>query len=144
MYTDTSQCLVHSTVLCSFPLVPFVILVVFMDHIDLILLTCGGLWFPYVCWYRETSLSPPVFFTDRSKAVLRLWIFVLFVFHVCLAVLSVHFKLVVTCWERANLLSLLYVMCSCVFGTSPCGVLGQVWYLIVTIPDLCILPGLNI
>ena len=43
---------------------------------------------------------------------------------------------VVTCWERANLLALLYVMFSCVFITFPCGFLGQVWYLIVLIPDL--------
>ena len=48
--------------------------------------------------------------------------------------------LVVTCWERADLLDLLYVMFSCVFVTFPCGVLGQVWSLIVLIPDLCLLP----
>ena len=30
-------------------------------------------------------------------------------------------------------------MFSCVFVTFPCGVLGQVWYLIVSIPDLCLL-----
>ena len=30
-----------------------------------------------------------------------------------------------TCWERANLLALLYVMFSCVFVTLPCDVLGQ-------------------
>ena len=41
--------------------------------------------------------------------------------------------------ERANLLVLLYVMVSCVFVTFPCGVLGQVWYLIISIPDLCLL-----
>ena len=40
----------------------------------------------------------------------------------------------------SNLLTLLYVMFSCVFVTFPCGVLGQVWYLIVSIPDLCLLP----
>ena len=28
----------------------------------------------------------------------------------------------------------------CVFVTLPCDVLGQVWYLIVLIPDLCLLP----
>ena len=28
----------------------------------------------------------------------------------------------------------------CVFVIFPCGVLGQVWYLIVLIPDLCLLP----
>ena len=28
---------------------------------------------------------------------------------------------------------------SCVFVTFPCGVLCQVWYLIVSMPDLCLL-----
>ena len=32
---------------------------------------------------------------------------------------------------------LLFVMFNCVFVTFPCNVLGQVWYLIVSIPDLC-------
>ena len=32
---------------------------------------------------------------------------------------------------------LTYVMFNCVFVTFPCGILGQVWYLIVSIPDLC-------
>ena len=49
-------------------------------------------------------------------------------------------SLLFTCWERADLLALLYEMFSCVFVTFPYGVLGQVWYLIVSIPDLCILP----
>ena len=30
-----------------------------------------------------------------------------------------------------------FVMSNCVFVTFPCGILGQVWYLIVSIPDLC-------
>ena len=47
-------------------------------------------------------------------------------------------------WERADLLTLLYMMISCVFITSPYGVLGQVWYLIVLIPDLCLLPNFEI
>ena len=34
---------------------------------------------------------------------------------------------------------LLNVMFYCVFVTLPCGVLGQVWYLIASIPDLCLL-----
>ena len=49
----------------------------------------------------------------------------------------------VTCWERAYLLALMCVMFSCVLGTFPHGVLGQVWYLIVSISDLCLLPNLN-
>ena len=60
-------------------------------------------------------------------------------FRVCHAFLSVHCSLVVTDWEMAGLLALLYVMfyCCCFF-TFPCGVLGQVWYLIVLIPVICI------
>ena len=44
----------------------------------------------------------------------------------------------VTCWERADLLTLLYVMCSSDFVIFPYGVLDQVWYLIESILDLCL------
>ena len=47
---------------------------------------------------------------------------------------SVHCCLAVTCLERAGLLSL--VCDVCVFVTFPCGILRQVWYLILSIPDL--------
>ena len=30
-----------------------------------------------------------------------------------------------------------FMMFNCVFATFPCGILGQVWYLIVSIPNLC-------
>ena len=61
-----------------------------------------------------------------------------FMYCVCHAFASVHCCLVVTCWERADLLALVcYVYCD--FITFPFGVLGQVWYLIVLIPDLCCL-----
>ena len=51
--------------------------------------------------------------------------------------LPVHCSLVVTSWESADLLALLaYVMSYCVFVTFSCDVLGQVWCLIVLIPDL--------
>ena len=64
----------------------------------------------------------------------------LFLLRVCLFVLSVHCSLVVIYWEMTNLLALLYVMFHCLFVTFPCGVPGQVWYLIVSVPDLCFLP----
>ena len=51
---------------------------------------------------------------------------------------SVYMCLVVTCWERADLLALVCVVYS-EFVTFPIGILGQVWYLIVSIPDLCTL-----
>ena len=59
-------------------------------------------------------------------------------FLVCHAFLFVHCSLLV-CWERANLLALLNVMFYCVFVTFQCGVFGQAWNLIVSIPDLCLL-----
>ena len=47
---------------------------------------------------------------------------------------SLHCFLVVTCRERADLLAL---VCDvyCDFVTFPFGILRQVWYLIVSIPD---------
>ena len=52
--------------------------------------------------------------------------------------LSVYMCFVVTCWERADLLALVcgLLLCVCHF---PIGILGQIWYLIVSIPDLCTL-----
>ena len=38
---------------------------------------------------------------------------------------------------------LLFVMFNCVFVTFRCGILGQVWYLIVSNPDLYHLFSLN-
>ena len=55
---------------------------------------------------------------------------------------SVYICFEVTCWERADLLALdcgVY-LCVCHF---PIGILGQVWYLIVSIPDLCTLTYLS-
>ena len=46
---------------------------------------------------------------------------------------------VATCWERADLLALWCIMFFRVFITFPYGVLGQMWYLIVLLPDICLL-----
>ena len=49
---------------------------------------------------------------------------------------SVYCRLVVTCLERADLFALdgdVY----CIFVTFPCGILGQMLYLIVSFSDLC-------
>ena len=56
---------------------------------------------------HEMGLRPPVkYFTDNSMAALLLWIIyifcLLFVLPVCA---SVYLCLVVTCWERADLLA---------------------------------------
>ena len=62
--------------------------------------------------------------------------FVLFMSCVCHAFASVHCCLVVTCCERADLLAL---VCDdyCILVTILYGILGQVWYLILSFPDLC-------
>ena len=82
-------------------------------------------------------------FTDRSKAVLLLWIrFVINVLRktLCLyyTVVSVPCSLVITRWERVDLLALLRVMFLCVFVIYPYGVSGKMRYLIISIPDLCL------
>ena len=49
---------------------------------------------------------------------------------------SVHCCLVVTSWERTGLLALVGDV-HYIFVTFPCCILGQVWFLIVSFPDLC-------
>ena len=76
----------------------------------------------------------------RYKAVLLLWIFYVFVL-ACVCYVFVRVCLYVLCghllgkgWPLGSrLLCLLWV---CHF---PIGILGQLWYLIVSIPDLCTL-----
>ena len=50
----------------------------------------------------------------------------------------VHCWLVVTCWERADLFALVGDV-YCIFVTFPCGIMDQVWYLIVLFPEFCLL-----
>ena len=88
-------------------------------------------------WRRLTNVK---YFTDRSKAVLLLWIFYVFVLscfcyvfvRVCLYVLCGH--LLGKGWPLGSRLWCLLWVCH-----FPIGILGQVWYLIVSIPDLCTL-----
>ena len=66
-----------------------------------------------------------------------LYVFFCLVFAMALCA-SVYMCLVVTCWERADLLALIrgVYLRVCHF---PIGILGQVKYLIVSISDLCTL-----
>ena len=68
--------------------------------------------------------------------MLLLWVFLVILFHVCLcyAALAVPCRLMITLCDGTNFLTLL---CSCDFAIFPYGVSGQVWHLIVLIPDLC-------
>ena len=63
----------------------------------------------------------------------------LFMFGVYHAVMSVHFSLVVTCWERASILALLYVMFSYGFCHFPIWCPGS-----LSIPDFCLPPYFDI
>ena len=54
----------------------------------------------------------------------------LFLYCVCLDFAFAHCCLGLSSW-------LSFVVLNCVFVTFPFGILGQVWYLIVSIPDLC-------
>ena len=84
----------------------------------------------------ETGLSPPVkYFCWPFQGGAS---FVDHLCYLCLVFESVHCCLVVTWRERADLLALACdVYCDCV--NFPFGILGQVWYLIVLIPDACCL-----
>ena len=99
-----------------------------------------SLFFQVSGLYHETSLMLPVMFllTGARRCFLSGSVFVICVC-LCHTVLSISYSFVVTCWEKADLLALLYMMFSCVFVTFPYGVSGQVWYFIVLIPDLCFL-----
>ena len=90
--------------------------------------------------YFNITLSPPVKYVLLTvpRRCFFSGSFLLFMFRVCHAFLSVHCCLVVTCWERDYLLALLYMMFSTFLSLSH-DVLGQVWYLIISIPDLCLL-----
>ena len=60
---------------------------------------------------------------------------------ICHTVLSVPCIIMITCLERADILALLCEMFLVFFVTFPYGVLGQeVWYLIVSIPGIYLLP----
>ena len=62
--------------------------------------------------------------------------------YLCYPVLSVPCSFVITCWKRADLLALGWDVYLC-FVTFQCGIPGQVWYLIVSVPDICLLPYFN-
>ena len=82
------------------------------------------------CWIQD-------FWKGGSKAVVLLWIlFVIIVSCLPLSYCLAFFLAVL--WSPAG--KGLTSWFSCIFVTSPYGVLGQVWYLIVSIPVLCLLP----
>ena len=60
--------------------------------------------------------------------------------YLCLVFVMLSHLFIAVLWSPAEkrLTSwLTFVMFNCVFGTFPCGILDQVWRLIVSISDLC-------
>ena len=62
--------------------------------------------------------------------------------YLCIVFVMLSRLLIAVLWSPAGkgvISLLLFVMSNCDFVTFPYGILGQVWYLIVLIPDLCFL-----
>ena len=60
--------------------------------------------------------------------------------YLCLVFVMLSRLFIAALWSPAGkglTYSLSFVMFNCVFVTFPCGFLGRMWYLIVSIPDLC-------
>ena len=68
----------------------------------------------------------------------------LFVFVICHSVVSASCGLLVACWKMACLLALWCVVFSVFYVGFQCGVLGHVWCLIASIPDLCHFPYVHL
>ena len=89
--------------------------------------------------YRETSLRPPVIFLlTVSRRYFFCGSFSLFV------VVFATLRLFLEALEKGRPLGSLICDVSYVFVTFPFVVMGQVWYLILPIPDLCLLPQFDI
>ena len=89
---------------------------------------------------RGTSLSPPVkYFTERSKAVLLLWI-ICVIYVLCLSCFCVCSLLRCGLLKgKAGLLALVVTFIVVLLRSH----LGQVWYLIISISDPFCLSYLN-
>ena len=85
-------------------------------------------------WFRPSS---KIFLLTVSRRHFFCGSFFVFVSCVSHAFASVPCCLMVTCWERTDLLALVGDVYF-IFLTFPCGIMGEVWYLIVSLPDLCL------
>ena len=95
----------------------------------------------------------------ETSMCLLLWIFYFFLYfpgdissvdhlcYLCLVFVMLSHLFIAAVWSPPGkgLISwLLFVMFNCVFITFPCGILGQVWYLIISFPNFCRLSYLDI
>ena len=90
---------------------------------------------------RNNLVQDVFFLMTVPRLYFCFWIFFICVC-LCNIVVSLHCLCLAALRSPADLLALLVVMFYCVLSTFPYGVLVQVWYLIVSVPDLCLLPYL--
>ena len=84
--------------------------------------------------FSQNAPSPACLFEMKVAKGINNVCYLSFVFVMLSCIL-----IAVTCLEMANLLALLCLMFYCVVVTFPCGVLGRMWHLIVSMSDLCLL-----
>ena len=70
-------------------------------------------------------------------AVPRRYFFSFFLFCVCYALARLFIDALWSPAGKGLTSCFSFVMSNCLFVTFPCGILGQVWYLVVSILDLC-------
>ena len=89
--------------------VVFFLVFVLLSHMCLELWSTSELRVRLVLW---NMFKPSNFLLTIPRQGFFCWLFLLFMFHVCLcySVLSVPCSHVITCWERTDLLALLWVM----------------------------------
>ena len=81
--------------------------------------------------------KPSSIVTDRSKVVLLLSVLFCNLFFMFVFVNKMSCLFFEALWS-SGIMTLICVVFSCVFVTFPYGVPGQVWHLIVSIPDFCL------
>ena len=95
-------------------------------------LVCPCISYLYTIYFKQQFLLFHLVEMHQTFVDHLCYLCLVFVLHSCLfiAALWSHAGKGLTSW-------LLFVMSNCDFVTFPCGILGQVRYLIVLIPDLC-------
>ena len=87
-------------------------------------------------WNRFKPSSKSIFYSPFQGGTS----FVDHLCYLCLMFVMLSRLFIATLWSPAGkglTFWLSFEMFKCVFVTLPCGIIGQVWHLIVSIPDLC-------
>ena len=131
--------MLHVGVCCAVVSVPCSLVVTCWERADLLAVVfvvfCQVPKCFQINWFKPSS---KIFLLTVSRRYFFCGSFVFFVWCVSHAIASDHSCLVETCLERSDFSALVGDI-YCIFVTFLCGILDQVWYLIVSFPDLCLL-----